>query len=180
MTTNYKIVRSNENGFWLSEVLDDGSFSTEEMFVPHTNKNVLPRFDQTSKAKPAWVHAKIMREAAFSLREKSMIIPASVLISFAAELYLKSLIMSNGTFSTSHKLDDLFNSLDMVDKGRIIERIRQDTTEDKFIKFITENAATFEKLRYLHDYENVPFAYDNLFWFANILHEYTEFKFLSV
>jgi hypothetical protein len=46
------------------------------------------------------------------------------------------------------------------------------TTEKDFIKMLESDSVTFEKLRYLYEYENVPFNLDFLIGFSDILYSF--------
>lgn len=174
--TKYISVGKDDEGVWISPLLDDGTVSTEKMFIPKDNRKVAKKDDIDKISKPAWGNASQMLDAARVLKENSLYIPSAALVSFSVELFMKSLILSNGSFSTEHKLDKLFNSLDEASKNDLMTIITKETTEAIFIDLLVNYSATFEKIRYVHEYINVPFHLDFLFKLAIILREYSAEK----
>jgi len=77
------------------------------------------------------------------------IVPAVVSLAFSIELYLKFLLAKNKTPCRSHKLLDLFNSLDSTIKQEIIDLTNYD--KDKFELLLSKHTEAFVEWRYIHE-----------------------------
>lgn len=166
-----KIVKSLQDGVWVSPVLENGELSTEQIFIPDNNANVTKK-DYVLMYKSTWAEARDLLSASKILKTRSLPIPSAILASLSVELFLKSLILSKGCKKFSHNIKDLYGKLDSSIKNGILDEMLNVTTEKDFIKMLDSDSMTFEKLRYLYEYENVPFNLDFLIGFSDILYSF--------
>ena len=83
-----------------------------------------------------------------------LLAPCVVNYAFACELYLKTMLLKNGTtFKRTHKLKDLYILLDDISKENIENKYALDPRgkNRNFHTALELNTSVFEKFRYLHE-----------------------------
>ena len=93
-------------------------------------------------------------------KNEILFLPALVNYAFSTELYLKYLLMRNGSPAWGHKLLELFNSLDSAIRQEIISFTKY--SNDEFESLLQKYSEGFIEWRYIHEqnaesYINIEF-----------------------
>lgn len=107
----------------------------------------------------------------FEHRQLDMMNVISTNLTFACELFLKSLLYySNKSFGHTHGLKQLFNMLGETEKDFIKENVFANSQyQDDFELCLSEQNDAFVEYRYICEVERYAIDFNFLFCFANIL-----------